>query len=157
MEFIRGILFVQPSLWSELIWRTEVSLAVCGGPHAYRNSRLFNQTSVLSLFSSCRARELTPSGMKCPLTVSPPAGTVRTKPIGADGKILRPSSMTAVKYGSLTSSSNVRSFSDLKLSRISFVSLSTIWRLFGRKIWLNKPVKKPAVVSVPAILITVSL
>ena len=95
---------------------------------------------------------LTPPGMKSPLIVSPSSGTVLTKPIGADGNIRSPSSITAFMYGSLIKASNLRSSSDLKLSRISAVKRTRIWLFSGRVRRLNNPVKNPAVVSVPAIM-----
>lgn len=116
-------------------------------PHWYRHSSL----PILSiLFAMTRDELLTPPGMKWPSTVSPPSGTVLTKPIGALGKILSPSSMTADMYGSLLRSSKLRSPSDAKLVRTSSVSLSRT-RLSRRR-WLNRPARNPAVVSVPAML-----
>lgn len=154
MKFICCVLFVEPALWSEYIWIAEISFTVCGSPHTYRHRSLLWNISVnhQPKKNSNKRISLTPSGMNSPLTVSPPCGTVLTKPIGALGKMRRPSSITAVRYGSLTKFSNVKSASDLKLERISAVSRSKMCLWLGRMIWLNRPVKKPAVVSVPAIM-----
>lgn len=91
--------------------------------------------------------------MKCPFTVSPPSGTVLTNPIGAEGKIRKPSSITAVIYGNFTSSSNLISSSDWNAARISATRRSRMWRLLGSRSLLKSPLRKPAVVSVPAILL----
>lgn len=72
--------------------------------------------------------------------------------MGAEGNMRSPSSITAVMYGSLTSSSNEMSASDLKVSRISAVRRSRMYLFSGRSRRLNRPARKPAVVSVPAML-----
>lgn len=88
----------QPSLRLELPWVFEI-----GGTHTRcerirRNNCLSSINYILTRQIKYFKKILTPSGMKCPSTRSPPRGTTRGSPRGRGAYILKASRQTAFRY-----------------------------------------------------------
>ena len=114
----------EPSFRDEFIGILEVCRIMVRTPRTDRNCclHLLSTRNKGTSIIQQGLELLTPSGICIPSIVSPPGWIVRRKPMGAGGKMRKPSSMQAFRYGRSFTACKFISLSDEKVLRISCLS-----------------------------------
>ena len=102
-EWLTGLPYVfavsiQPTFWNEVVWIVEICRIVCYCPGASIALGLALQLAGNLKTQGRTGKVITPLGTQYPSTIAP--GDVLGNPCGPGGYILKPSLMTAWRYGS---------------------------------------------------------